>query len=152
MVWAPPRVMPSHQVASVLAKGDVAMAMASRLDLKCFVRGYNRRRGRTFRSQKLSCCHASRLSKPRSPPPIYDPCSNFCIPITGKVVPTGAEWFHEIKYDGYACVLESDCDHVRLITRGGHDWTRHFPWIVRNRRWLPLPSQFGTLGSDRRAC
>ena len=80
------------------------MAMASRLDRKCFVRGYNRRRGRTFRSQKLSCCHASRLSKPRSPPPIYDPCSNFCIPITGKVVPTGAEWFHEIKYDGYACV------------------------------------------------
>jgi bifunctional non-homologous end joining protein LigD len=25
----------------------------------------------------------------------------FCIPTTGKVVPAGAEWLHEVKYDGY---------------------------------------------------
>jgi hypothetical protein len=25
----------------------------------------------------------------------------FCLPTTGEVVPDGADWFHEIKYDGY---------------------------------------------------
>src|ERR1700688_2989447 len=56
----------------------------------------------------------------------------------GKVVPAGAEWFHEIKYDGYRLRVERDGDRVRLITRGGHDWTKRFPWIaeaaLRNRR------------------
>jgi bifunctional non-homologous end joining protein LigD len=54
----------------------------------------------------------------------------FCIPTVGKAVPTGAEWFHEIKYDGYRLRVERDGDRVRLITRGGYDWTRRFPWIA----------------------
>jgi len=62
----------------------------------------------------------------------------FCIPTTGKVVPAGPEWFHEMKYDGYRIRVERDGDRVRLITRGGYDWTRRFPWIaeaaLRNRR------------------
>jgi bifunctional non-homologous end joining protein LigD len=66
------------------------------------------------------------------------PKFEFCIPTTGKVVPAGAEWFHEIKYDGYRLRVERDGDRVRLITRGGYDGTRRFPWIaeaaLRNRR------------------
>jgi hypothetical protein len=27
------------------------------------------------------------------------PNFEFCIPTTGKAVPAGPEWFHEIKYD-----------------------------------------------------
>jgi bifunctional non-homologous end joining protein LigD len=65
------------------------------------------------------------------------PKFEFCLPTTGKLVPAGAEWFHEIKYDGYRLRVERDVRAVRLITRGGHDWTRRFPWIVeaalRNR-------------------
>jgi bifunctional non-homologous end joining protein LigD len=53
-------------------------------------------------------------------------------------VPAGAEWFHEIKYDGYRLRVARDGDRVRLMTRGGYDWTRRFPWIaeaaLRNRR------------------
>lgn len=30
------------------------------------------------------------------------PKFEFCIPTTGKVVPAGAEWFHEIKYEDIA--------------------------------------------------
>ena len=26
--------------------------------------------------------------------------------------------------------MERDGDRVRLITRGGYDWTRRYPWIV----------------------
>jgi hypothetical protein len=52
--------------------------------------------------------------------------------------PAGAEWFHEIKYDGYRLRVERDGDRVRLITRGGYDWTKRFPWIaeaaLKNRR------------------
>jgi bifunctional non-homologous end joining protein LigD len=66
------------------------------------------------------------------------PKFEFCIPTVGKVVPAGAEWFHEIKYDGYRLRVERDGDRVRLITRGGYDWTKRFPWIaeaaLRNRR------------------
>jgi bifunctional non-homologous end joining protein LigD len=40
------------------------------------------------------------------------------------------EWFHEIKYDGYRLRVERVGGHVRLITRGGHDWTNRLPWIV----------------------
>ncbi|WP_249159238.1 hypothetical protein [Bradyrhizobium tropiciagri] len=50
----------------------------------------------------------------------------------GKTVPAGRDWFHEIKYDGYRLRLERDGDRVRLITKGGYDWTKRFPWIVEN--------------------
>jgi ATP-dependent DNA ligase len=54
----------------------------------------------------------------------------FCIPIVGTKVPAGPEWFHEIKYDGYRLRVERDGERVRLITRGGYDWTKRFPWIA----------------------
>jgi bifunctional non-homologous end joining protein LigD len=66
------------------------------------------------------------------------PRFEFCIPTRGTSVPAGPEWFHEVKYDGYRLRVERDGDRVRLITRGGYDWTRRFPWIaeaaLRNRR------------------
>lgn len=58
------------------------------------------------------------------------PKFEFCLPTVGKVVPAGPEWFHEIKFDGYRLRLERDGDRVRLITKGGYDWTKRFPWIV----------------------
>jgi ATP-dependent DNA ligase len=54
----------------------------------------------------------------------------FCLPTNGKIVPSSPEWFHEIKYDGYRLRVERDGNRVRLITRGGYDWTGRFPWIV----------------------
>ena len=58
----------------------------------------------------------------------------FCLPTAGKVVPSAPEWFHEIKYDGFRLRVERDGARVRLITRGGYDWTRRFPWIVEAAR------------------
>jgi bifunctional non-homologous end joining protein LigD len=54
----------------------------------------------------------------------------FCLPTLGRAVPAGAEWLHELKYDGYRLRLERDRDCVRLVTKGGYDWTKRFPWIV----------------------
>jgi ATP-dependent DNA ligase len=54
----------------------------------------------------------------------------FCIPTTGTKVPHGPEWLHEIKQDGFRLRVERDGDRVRLITKGGYDWTKRYPWIV----------------------
>ena len=54
----------------------------------------------------------------------------FCIPIRGTQVPAGPEWYHEIKYDGFRLLVQRDGDRVRLITRGGYDWTKRYPWIA----------------------
>jgi len=45
-------------------------------------------------------------------------------------VPTGPDWLHEVKYDGYRMMLIRKQDRVRLISRGNYDLTRHFPLIV----------------------
>ncbi|GIQ75501.1 hypothetical protein BraRD5C2_39420 [Bradyrhizobium sp. RD5-C2] len=58
------------------------------------------------------------------------PNSSSACPRSARTVPAGPKWFHEIKYDGYRLRLERDGDRVRLITKGGHDWTKRFPWIV----------------------
>jgi ATP-dependent DNA ligase len=55
---------------------------------------------------------------------------DFCVPTSSTIVPDGPDWLHEVKYDGYRLRLERDGDRVRLITRGGYDWTRRYPWIV----------------------
>ena len=53
----------------------------------------------------------------------------FCLPTKGLNVPDGPDWLHEVKYDGYRLRLERDGDRVRLITRGGYNWTDRYPWI-----------------------
>jgi bifunctional non-homologous end joining protein LigD len=45
----------------------------------------------------------------------------FCIPTGGTQVPSGPEWLHEIKYDGYRLRVERNDDRVRLFTKGGYD-------------------------------
>ncbi len=56
----------------------------------------------------------------------------FCLPTSAKAVPAGADWIHEIKYDGYRLRVERSGRAVRLITRNGHSWTDRFPWIVQS--------------------
>jgi ATP-dependent DNA ligase len=77
----------------------------------------------------------------------------FCIPTTGKTVPAVNDWFHEVKYDGYRLRVERDDANVRLITKGGYDWTKRFPWIVaaalKNRqRHFVIDGEAVILGID----
>lgn len=46
------------------------------------------------------------------------------------VPPSGDEWLHEIKYDGYRLLCGIDQDAVRLVTRGGQVWTARFPELA----------------------
>jgi ATP-dependent DNA ligase len=54
----------------------------------------------------------------------------FCIPTRGIKVPSSPDWLHEIKYDGYRLRVERGGDRVRLITRGGYNWSKRYPRIV----------------------
>jgi bifunctional non-homologous end joining protein LigD len=54
----------------------------------------------------------------------------FSLPTKADKVPTGADWLHEIKYDGYRMMVVREQDRVRLISRGGNDWAQRFPLIV----------------------
>jgi bifunctional non-homologous end joining protein LigD len=45
--------------------------------------------------------------------------------------PAGRAWLHELKYDGYRCLLAIGGGAVRLYTRNGLDWTERFRPIAR---------------------
>ena len=44
--------------------------------------------------------------------------------------PSGPDWIHEIKHDGYRLMVRRDGARVRCFTRNGHDWADRFPAIV----------------------
>jgi bifunctional non-homologous end joining protein LigD len=45
-------------------------------------------------------------------------------------VPAGAGWLHEMKYDGYRCLLAIAGGAAKIHTRTGLDWTDKFPEIA----------------------
>jgi bifunctional non-homologous end joining protein LigD len=53
--------------------------------------------------------------------------------------PTGSGWLHEIKYDGYRCLLAVAGGKVRIYTRSGLDWTDRFAGIADAAGALDLP-------------
>ena len=40
--------------------------------------------------------------------------------------PPGGDWLHEVKYDGYRCLLAKGSSESRAYTRSGRDWTDRF--------------------------
>jgi len=44
--------------------------------------------------------------------------------------PLGAQWIHEVKYDGYRVQLHIDGDDRTAFTRNGHNWTDKFSTIA----------------------
>jgi bifunctional non-homologous end joining protein LigD len=50
-----------------------------------------------------------------------------CLPRPAKAPPTGPDWIHEIKHDGFRILARRDGPKVRLISRNGHDLTYRFP-------------------------
>ena len=51
--------------------------------------------------------------------------------------PDGAEWIHEIKFDGYRIEARLDRGEVRLLTRKQLDWTHRFERIAKAVADLP---------------
>ncbi|MBY3021809.1 non-homologous end-joining DNA ligase [Rhizobium leguminosarum] len=88
----------------------------------------------------------SRPSKPRNPaqpnlpldpmPDRVDPC----LALLKPKPPKGRQWAFEVKWDGYRLSVHVEPTGIRILTRGGHDWTHRFPAIQQAALWLPVGS------------
>jgi ATP-dependent DNA ligase len=61
------------------------------------------------------------------------PLPQFVPPQLSKLVekpPSGPQWLHEIKLDGYRMAARIDNGRVQLLTRTGLDWTAKYPSAV----------------------
>ncbi len=48
-----------------------------------------------------------------------------------RAAPTGDDWLHEVKLDGYRMVCRIDARKARLFSRNGKDWTAAVPAIAK---------------------
>ena len=53
-----------------------------------------------------------------------------CLPTKTDKLPSGSEWLHEIKHDGFRVIARKNGAQVRLYSRPGNDPTYRFPLIV----------------------
>src|SRR5919108_4893572 len=53
-----------------------------------------------------------------------------CIPTKADKLPSGSQWLHEIKHDGFRVIARKNGAQVRLYSRPGNDLTYRFPLIV----------------------
>jgi bifunctional non-homologous end joining protein LigD len=73
--------------------------------------------------------------KPRDPDHPHRPIDPLpdrvepCLALLAKRVPAVGDWSFEIKWDGYRLEVHVEPGRVRILTRGGHDWTHRFPAI-----------------------
>ena len=63
-----------------------------------------------------------------------------CLPSPADRPPSGANWIHEIKHDGYRLMARRDPVGIRLITRRGNDWSDRFPLVVEAVNHLKVRS------------
>ena len=74
--------------------------------------------------------------RPRQPSSVPEPC----LPTGAKVPPTGPDWIHEIKHDGFRVLAQRAGSKVQLISRNGHDLTYRFPLVAAAMAQLPVTS------------
>ena len=53
-----------------------------------------------------------------------------CLPGKTDKLPSGSEWLHEIKHDGFRVIARKNAAQVKLYSRPGNDLTYRFPLIV----------------------
>jgi ATP-dependent DNA ligase len=73
-----------------------------------------------------------------------------CLPSAAPQAPSGAEWLHEIKHDGFRVIARKEDERVRLYSRPGNDLTDRFPLIVE--ALAKLNSQSWVIDGEAVAC
>ena len=72
----------------------------------------------------------------RRPPGFIEPC----LPTNAQAVPAGPQWAYEIKHDGFRFLAVRQRKHVRIYSRGGHDWSKQVPALTDALQALPVRS------------
>ncbi|WP_327209862.1 non-homologous end-joining DNA ligase [Rhizobium leguminosarum] len=76
---------------------------------------------------------------PAQPQLLFDPMPERVEPALAQLTahpPQGSEWSWELKWDGYRLAVHIEPQGIRILTRGGHDWTHRFPAIEQAARAL----------------
>jgi ATP-dependent DNA ligase len=73
-----------------------------------------------------------------------------CLPTKTDKLPSGSEWLHEIKHDGFRVIARKKGPQVRLYSRPGNDLTYRFPLIVETL--VRLPSRSCIIDGEAVAC
>jgi bifunctional non-homologous end joining protein LigD len=60
------------------------------------------------------------------------------LPSLVVVPPSGDDWVHEIKFDGYRILASIEQGQVTLHTRKGNNWTDRIPFLVGALRSIPV--------------
>ena len=84
--------------------------------------------------------HTTKARKPQKRSPAKAPA--FRSPQLATLVdavPTGNDWMHEIKFDGYRALVSAKGQDVSVFTRNGKDWTDKFGPLVAVIQGLDLP-------------
>jgi bifunctional non-homologous end joining protein LigD len=63
-----------------------------------------------------------------------------CLPSPADKPPSGSNWIHEIKHDGYRLMARRDPVGIWLLTRRGNDWSARFPLVVEAVNHLKVRS------------
>ncbi|AHG45143.1 ATP-dependent DNA ligase [Rhizobium leguminosarum bv. trifolii CB782] len=61
-----------------------------------------------------------------------------CLALLKPRPPKGQQWAFEVKWDGYRLAVHIEPSGVRILTRGGHEWTDRFAAIAAEARRLPV--------------
>ncbi|QXC52467.1 non-homologous end-joining DNA ligase (plasmid) [Agrobacterium salinitolerans] len=80
-----------------------------------------------------------RKRNPAQPQLLFDPMPDRVEPALAQLKPQpprGEQWSWELKWDGYRLAVHIEPTGVRILTRGGHDWTHRFPAIEQAARAL----------------
>jgi hypothetical protein len=68
----------------------------------------------------------------------------FCLPTSGKAVPSGPDWIHEVKYDGYRLRVERDGDACSCLAGADMTGAGAFPGLRRQPGRSGRPSSSST--------
>jgi hypothetical protein len=63
-----------------------------------------------------------------------------CLPSPADRPPSGTNWIHEIKHDGYRLMARRDSVGIRLLSRNGHDLAARYPPVVEAVNHLKVRS------------
>ncbi|WP_041409528.1 non-homologous end-joining DNA ligase [Sinorhizobium fredii] len=79
---------------------------------------------------------ASSNKPPEAPPDPMPARIEPCVATLVDKPPKGRDWAFEVKWDGYRLTVHVGPGRVRVITRGGYDWTDRFAPIAAEARQL----------------
>ena len=73
-----------------------------------------------------------------------------CQPTLRVIPPSGAQWLHEVKFDGWRIQLQKNGRRVALYTKNGHDFSRVFRHLAK--RLAALPVRSAVIDGELTAC